>query len=395
METPATPRRRGRPPLVQSNSVPQNGTDPETPPATPPESLTAVLESEEDARILALVQSEEGSQAVLEVSRLDRVTGKHAYLFNVPVAEWGPHKKDEIAREHGGGEYKARIRYSDNRAGQSFPFSIDRSIKPLHERNAIVPVAPDFEKQFEKLALMLREKGEEKSMGTMMMFMKMQSEMMMAFINRPQPQAIPPSEKLIEVLATRALQPPPPPAFDIDKLTGVIAAVSKIAKGGDRDGGERGEGSGVWGAILEALPVVLGALKQIAPPPLPAIPESAAPTAAPPQQSQTIVTPPPAPVSPPREEDPQRAALSVFLPQLVAQFKSGVQPADIARHLFDNLDEQNFETITGLLSRDDWFQVLGDVDQTIYPYSNQFAELRGEFLKLSQEDRDAGGEPSS
>ncbi len=395
--------------------------------APPPDSALDELDDaalDEEARIAEILRDELNNSANLEIYRKDKA-GRWAFLDVQPLNDWNAEAKVDLARKYGGGEYKGRVRRQADGVrgtwGPSFHFTIDTSLRPKED----APAAPgmDVEKMMSLMnqsdktmpLFMQMMQMQQQASAAMMMQMQKSNETLVTVLTaalRPQPPAPPMSEKLVEILATKALNPAPQQR-GIGDLAEVIKAVAQLKNIANADratvDGEPEPKAGILDSLIEAVPSLLKMLgglmppEQVAPAPrqveaLPAQPLPTAPmpvpqaTGLPPNEAfrpvEADIVSTGAPVSP-RNNDiskDDRDALQAFLPSLVQAADAG-QPAPVlAEHIGNTLPDSVFFRLVDLLKRDDWMAVLIDAYEPVAIRSPFFTELRNELIAMSEDD---------
>lgn len=380
---------------------------------------------DEENRIAEILADELNNEANLEIYRKTKA-GKWAFLDKLSLADWSPDAKLDLAAKYGGGEYKGRVRRTAESVrgtwGPSFHFTIDEQLKPRDQTPAGQP-GGDLTQM---LTLMERS---DKTMPLFMQMMQMQaqaSQMMMTQMQesnktlvtiltaalKPGAPPPPPSEKLIEILATRALTPPPPPLqlADVINLVGKLKTIANSDKPLPPEAEDDAPRGGLLTSLIESLPSLLKVLGGIAAPDTPAeprvvqaLPAQPAPVAA----EAPIRVAEPAPAAhvepfPPLQDiahagpAPERAghdlpdddvkALRMMLPHLCALADGGTTAADVAAQIDASLPDEAFLRLADLLKREDWLALLIDAHEPVNLRTPFFTALRNELLTMVEPD---------
>lgn len=357
---------------------------------------------EEEDRIREILGDELNEAALLEIFRKDK-QGRWAYLCNHPLFDWNSDAKALLAKKYGGGDYKGQVRRmaegSRGQRGQSFQFTIDHSLRPegaAEESKASDPFAV-FERMNSQNPIMplfmQMMKTQQDNMAMMMQLQQQHTATLVATLKGSG--SPPPSERLMEVLLTKALAPSQ--GTDLAGLLGVVAKLKQLTDS-SADNPRSNSGDGLFDKVLSALPSVLKTLSSLqmqAPPPVALPPAPPAPAAAPVVPSGEVTAPPPAagPVQPvaSAEADATRLALASFLPQVIALADAGHTPEAVAQTISETIDDPTFVGLVILLERPDWLAVLSDVHEPVLMRSPFFAELRERLLDLAPEADESPG----
>lgn len=409
MATPNTGALKRR---AGADDVPAHSSLDEIPPAGAGEGGDAgeLARWEEDEKIRDIIANEENAGAKLEIYRKN-LQGTWAYLTMLGVEEWTPEARHNIAREFGGGDYKARVRKASGLFGASFQFLVDRSVKAAG--------AGASDRPSDLLEIVRLNKGD--SAGMMPMFMSMMqaqqqqamaaqaqmTQVLVAALSRgPAPG---PSDKLMEVLLTKSMAPAP--SLDFGKLIGALRDLQELSganggrRGGRSDGpaAPQGGGDGFWPSVMAQLPNLLamvaqaGLLPGVAAAAAPAIaplapPPGPLPVAAPLEPVQVHASAPPVTVPPegaappaPTAADENRRALAALAEAMVAQAVAGADPLASAVQLSESLDDANFAALAVVLQRSDWFALLADAHDPVMMQSPWFGKWRERLLAEVEE----------
>jgi hypothetical protein len=412
------PDNLGLPPLAPLANDDNGLDDPPHPPlrrprrkAVPaPDSL--IDQTEEDARIAALLGDDENSDAQVEISR-KTPDNKWAFCTVVALTDWSSESKIQIANEFGGGKYRASVRRSNKTFAATFHFEVDASVKPRSHSLA----APAFNMQ-ELIAQLRPQQGGDPGFmqlmqaqqAMMMQFMQMQAqqsaESMKALAQvmaRPVTPAAPVNDKLVEVLLAKALDNRSS-GPDLPKLIEAVARLREVAGGApvaDSDDKDGDDNNDIFGGVIKALPGIVNLISQGAAnshaaaspnPPLrarlPARPQpvSSSPSPAP-------ASPPPAPSASAAPESAapvtgvkiNREVLAMFLPQVVDLAKNGTSVAEAVNTISDALDPTGqTEVLVELLRSPDWLNHLIDAHRPVMGWTKWFGELRQAFLERAK-----------
>jgi hypothetical protein len=361
--------------------------------------------SEEEALINLLRNDADTVDAKIEIQR--RVGNRYAWIDSMPITDWDSGEtKQRLAARFGGGDFRARVRRSDGTQAKQFTFTIDHSIQPTPAQPAESQLARRNDSENTIMALMQQQ--QDTQMKFMQMLNAQQAEssrqmmqLMVTAMGAKQAAPVAPvggfNDRIMELLLTRALAPAPAP-----DIMGIIKTLSSIrrddesARGGDDEGGG---GDGIFDTILKALPQVLPGLlsavqaqqqpqapaRAIAPrPPRPQAPGTPQPAAAP--------VAPAAPAAVPASEDtvelddPQqappinKAALALFMPQLVELASKEASPVDSAAAIRGALTPDQNAELAALLNTDTWLATLIDANQQVMKYTRWFGALRDALL---------------
>ncbi len=416
-----TARRTTRP----SQADPDNNTPPPDAPenAAPSESETSapvdLVQPEvsaadarqwaEEQRIEEILQSE-GEGTTIEVHRR-QPSGRWALIDCVELGDWHATTK----KAFGGGDYKGRVRRADGTFGPAFHFYIDRSVKPVGSEPR--PSAHDISQaqervtasQHEGMTPMLVQMLQMQREQTALMVQQMQESaktqvaIITAALSRPPPPG--PSEKLMEILATKALAPAAP-ALDLDRMISAVVKLRNIAQAAPSDGDERERSPDLLDRIVGALPSIvrmLGSVQLAVPDPTPVAPRRierhVETNATPPAPTTETASPDPEPGPPPVAPTggapvvdaaaQNRAALASFLPQIIVMADAGTPPEQVAAAIVEAVPKDAMEALLDLLDRDDYLAILADAHDGVMLRSPFFVDLREELLTQAEEKEEA------
>lgn len=367
------------------------------------------LVDEEDLRIEDILRDEGSANGRFEVFRKDS-RGRWSYLTSVPVEDWGGETKQDLAREFGGGDYRCRLRRMTGAMkgtyGKGFEFSIDRAVVPTKTDPAPPPAPPaaapgrNDDRFAELIAQMQREAAEARR--EMVQIMQANQATLVTVLTAALTQKpVPPSEKLIEIVAERALKPD-------NQLATLITALVQLKKVADTS---MGPGSGgnqegkpdILESLVNALPHVLEILNKITAPaggPPPSAADLARPVApaAPPRTAPAAarpVAPAEAPLvivgageGPPAAVpmDPTLAAVKArfaqALPQLCLAADGNQNPVAVADQLAEDLEDPELLAVQAFLKRPDWLAIMIDAHEPVAIRSVWFTTLRNAILDI-------------
>lgn len=398
--------------------------------APPPDSNLDELDSaalDEEARITEILNDELNNAANLEVYRKDK-SGRWAFLETQPLAEWGPEAKSDLAKRYGGGEYKGRVRRMADGVrgswGPSFHFTIDMALKPKDDDRGPAGFDPremfSLFKESDKTMPLMMQMMQMQTQATQLMMSQMQKSnetlvtVLTAALTRPAAPPPPaPSEKLIEILATKALNPPAPRGIsDLAEVIKAVAQLKNIAnaeKEVDTDGRER---PSMLDSLIESVPSLLKMLGGVITPPepqpaqvvhpaapaqLPANPGAPLKVAEPATEvrpepfapiTADLVNTGPAPVREASVSADDIQALAAFVPSLVQLCDAGKSPGEVAEEIDRVLPDAVFMRMVDLLKRPDWLALLIDAHEPVQMRTPFFTELRNELIAMSEDDGD-------
>jgi hypothetical protein len=390
--------------------------DPGLEPPPPPEDTAAGGESlpgtlagdmfEEDIKIAEIMRSEMNVGAKLEIYRKE-TSGQWAYCDYVLLDEWTPEVKQRLARMFGGGDYRARVRRADATFGPSLKFFIDKSLTPQREDPRAMELqqaAAEAKSGGGMVGLIMQlMTSQQQQFQAQLVAQRESSTQILTIVTtaltRQAPVAPPVSEKLVELLATRALAPAAPH----NELATLISALSQLRRMMVEAGGTPGPDGkpkkDFLEIILEALPTIVQMFKQPEPgrsPPRadaarmvsgsdrtisPAEPVAVSATEVP----ATAAAPAAAPTVPLDPMAQIKAELAPLLAELVEYADKGADPGEIADQVTEALDDAKLAAMQGLLRRPDWFAILSEAHEPVMMRSPWFTALREEILAIMPE----------
>lgn len=363
------------------------------------------IEFQEEQKIREIFSSEDSATAQLEISRRNKFSGTWGYIFRMPLNEWGPEVKEKIAQSYGGGEYKAKVRRMGDgvrgQMGPSFTFDIDTSLVPLAERDKSAAArggssSPDFMLQMMQM--------QQQQMDKMAMMQQQASDRLLTMLTtvfgRPPPPG--PSDKLVEVLATRALAPPP--SLNLEAVAGLTTTLGRFVRphggGGDGAGEPSDKTDNLLRDVLQALPELIRMAQTLFAPP-PAAPINVTGTAAPPapRYEATSASPTaPAPVPPSPVANPQEAQLKVYLPVLYSEARKGTAPELLIEQVLDEQSGVPDETVDQLeefFTSPDWLARCLDAYEPFAALTPWLTGFREKFLAALSDGDTAEMPPSA
>lgn len=400
--------RRGRPPAPppESDQLP-----PDLPDSDAAGAGGDVLEMplmDEETRIEQILAEEGANQGTWEVHHKDKM-GRWCFCTGVASDEWSTQVKQAIAIKFGPGDYRVRLRRGSGDArgtfGGGFMFRIDEAATRPEAEAALpsglkpAPAAPTGGDRFAELFLQMQQQANESRREFVQMMQANQATMVTLLTTFITQKPVPPSEKMIEVLAERALKPD-------NQLSTLITALVQLKRVAQEQLGPRSDQPprrDFFETLIDALPGVLELLNRVTQPPAaggvspsiaadlarpvgPAAARPAQPVAVAAAEAPLVVTPaaPPAQAKPP--EDPKLAQLKVvllqLLPALCQAADAGSDPVAVGDQVADQLEDQGLVALQEFLQRPDWLAILIDTYEPAMARSVWLTNLRNAVLDI-------------
>jgi hypothetical protein len=310
---------------------------------------------QEETAIQQMLQREDATTATIVVSRRMNSAQRYAHLTEIGLNDYN---REDLANQHGGGQYRCRVRRSDGQFGGTWYFEIDNTRKPqLDQSVAGTPGGIDAVRLVETMAERFNKKDDQsplvntlmsKSDEMMKMMIMQQQEntrmmisMMTAILGKPAAQPDSALTQMSTMLLKHSLEQ------NQNKMEDMINTMTKLKKFTDVEEDDEEEEKGSFlQDIMSAIPAVL---KQVF--------QQPQPQSLPPGASMNGMQPVPAPVpEPPAQGVVER--ISAALSAIIQQAEAGVPPIEVHNTWEPLIDPQEYTILQDFLRKPDWFENL-------------------------------------
>lgn len=330
---------------------------------------------QEETAIAQMLQREDATTATIVVSRRMNSTQRYAHLTEIGINDYN---REDLANQHGGGQYRCRIRRSDGQFGGTWYFEIDNTRKPQMDQGiAGTPGGVDAVRLVETMAERFSRKDDQSPLvntlmtksDEMMKLMIMQQQentrmmisMMTAILGKPAAQPDSAMAQMSTMLLKHSLDQ------SHTRMDDVISVMTKLKKFSDDDRGDEEEDEEKGSFLQDIMSAIPAVLKQVfqQPPPqqLPAEASNGAPVAP--------MPPPPAPAP----ETTERIGTALLA--IIQQAEAGVPPLEVYNTWVPLIDPQEYDALRDYLRKPEWFTNLS-------AQLPQIKESRAWFEKLRE-----------
>jgi len=328
---------------------------------------------QEETAIAQMLQREDATTATIVVSRRMNSAQRYAHLTEIGINDYN---REDLANQHGGGQYRCRIRRSDGQFGGTWYFEIDNTRKPqLDQGMAGTPGGIDAVRLVETMAERFNRKDDQSPLvntlmtksDEMMKLMIMQQQentrmmisMMTAILGKPASQPDSALTQMSTMLLKHSLDQS---HTRMDDVINVMTKLKKFSEDDVEEDEDEEKGSFLQD-IMSAIPAVLKQVFQQQPQQLPAEASNGAPVA-------------PMPPSPaPAPEIAERVGMAMS--SIIQQAEAGVSPLDVYNTWSPLINVEDYNALRDYLKKPDWFENLSAQIPRI-------KELRAWFEKLRE-----------